>query len=208
MTSLIPQTTTDADADPAFVRRYRSWPAWRDIHQPYELQWWREQLAAGHSRDDEEFRDKWKEVEAFIHPAGAILDIGCGPRPPFVPCTVIEPLAYEYQKLTPSEWWKHVAIYAQPAEKLIGVLTGKFDTLICWNALDHAIGWGLILDNMLRYGSQGARYAIATDFWPPFDGHPGYPREEFEAEIDKRFTVVTRREPFGRQLALLLAARR
>jgi hypothetical protein len=30
---------------------------------------------------------------------GDLLDIGCGPRPPFPPCTVIEPLALEYQAL-------------------------------------------------------------------------------------------------------------
>ncbi len=60
---------------------------------------------------------------------------------------------------------------------------------------------------MLAYGAPGARFAIATDFFPPFDGHPGFPRGAFMNEIDKRFRIIDRREPFGRQLALLMVAK-
>jgi hypothetical protein len=181
----------------------RTWRAWRDLHQPFELNWWREHLPLGHL-DDPGFTSQWNEVKEFIDPQGAVLDIGCGPRPPFAPCAVIDPLADAYQLLVPAEWWSGITTYAQPAEEFIPNL--RADTVICWNALDHLVGWRDVLNNMLAYGSPGARFAIATDFYEPFLGHPGYPREEFEAEIAKRFEIIDRREPFGRQLALLMRA--
>lgn len=144
-------------------------------------------------------------MREFITPVGAILEIGCGPRPAFLPCTVIDPLALEYQRITPPEWWKGVTVHPLPAEYRIKGL--QADTVICWNALDHAIGWRDILDNMLVYGRPNAHYALATDFQPPFVGHPSYSRSEFEAEIARRFRVLERREPFGRELALLMVAR-
>ena len=46
--------------------------------------------------------------------------------------------------------------------------------------------------------------AIATDFYKPFVGHPGFPREEFMTEIHKRFSYSQRaRTVSGRALALL-----
>ena len=184
----------------------RTWEAWRETHQPFELQWWKDNL--DNYRDDAAFEEMWREVRDFIQPKGLILDIGCGPRPPFKPCIVIEPLADEYQKITPSEWWKGVTVYAQPAELLIEqLLKLRFDTVICWNCIDHTIGWREILDSMVEYGDAGTRYGLATDFWEPFIGHPGFEREEFMAEVEKRFEIIDRREPLGRQLALLMKIR-
>ncbi len=185
----------------------RSWDAWHQIHQVFELDWWRNALARGHYADDAAFEAQWARVREFIKPEGRILDIGCGPRPPFAPCAVIEPLADEYRAITSTIWWDEVEAYTRPAEKTLIELEGLFDTIICWNALDHTIGWKDILDNMLAYGALGARFAIATDFFPPFAGHPGFPRGAFMNEIDKRFQIIDRREPFGRQLALLMVAK-
>lgn len=181
----------------------RTWDAWRDQHQPFELSWWKEHLAAGHSCDDNEFERIWKIVKDFIRPHGRIIDIGCGPRPPFAPCAIIEPLAEQYKQITPASWWDGVDVFAQPAETLIDGLRG--DTVICWNCLDHTIGWREILDNMMRYGSgPDATFAVATDFYEPFLGHPGFDRTEFMVEIERRFDVVEAREPFDRQLALVM----
>jgi hypothetical protein len=109
----------------------KTWDAWREIHQPFELQWWREALEAGHSRDDQGFVDQWDPVREFIHPYGQVIDIGCGPRPPFAPCIAIEPLAREYLKLVPKAWWKDVTILMQPAEDVMQPLCGQADTVIC-----------------------------------------------------------------------------
>jgi hypothetical protein len=173
------------------------------------LDWWTKQLQNGHSQDDADFYLHWDAIREFINPESVIIDIGCGPRPPFAPCIAIDPLADEYRKLdsVKPEWWHGVIAVAMPAETELFQLHGKARTVVCWNCLDHTIGWKSILDNMLSYGSKDARFAIATDFYPPFDGHPGYEREEFEAEIDKRFVITQQREPFDRQLALVMRAK-
>jgi hypothetical protein len=174
--------------------------AWRTIHQPFELAWWKEAIAAGHPGFDEAQR---AEIKAFIKPRGRILDIGSGPRPLFRPCTVIEPLAEEYRTFVPEAWWSGVTIITTPAEQYIETLE-KFDTILCWNALDHAVGWIGILDSVASYSHAKTRIGVSTDFFPPFVGHPGFERTSFEAEIAKRFNVIERREPFQRAVALLL----
>lgn len=182
----------------------RTWKAWTDIHQPFELQWWKKALKRGHC-DDPGWSQFWKEIIDFIKPSGQLIDIGCGPRPPFAPSSVIEPLAEKYQEFTPADWWHDVTVYPIPAEQLIPGLHG--DTIVCWNCIDHAIGWREIIANMTLYGNVGAKFALATDFHKAFHGHPGFEREEFMSEIDARFTIEDRREPFGRDLALLMRAR-
>jgi hypothetical protein len=192
---------------------FRTWQAWVGVHQPFELDWWRNAIPnGGHLVDDAGFAARWQPIRKFIAPRGRVLDIGCGPRPPFFGSVVIDPLAMRYQEIAPAAWWQAVCgIHAVPAETMIEQLRGQFDTVVCWNCLDHTIGWRDILDNMWAYGAPGARLAIATDFHPPFIGHPGYERETFMAEIDKRFAVIERCEPFDQQqpiaLALLLQAR-
>ena len=186
---------------------FQTWESWHTRHQPYELAWWKEALKNGHSVEDASFELHWEPVKDFINPKGTVLDIGCGPRPPFASglygCVVIEPLAVEYREITPSEWWQGVMFYAQPAEQQIEALIGCFDTVICWNCIDHAIGWREILDNMASYGhSYGTIYGLATDFHEPFLGHPGFERDEFMFEVEKRFEILEHRAPFGRDLAL------
>ena len=198
------QTWVDDGATMNYSDSLRTMDAWHKVHQPFEIDWWKKHLPGGHC-DDPGFTIQWDEVREFIEPHGDILDVGCGPRPPFVPCAVIEPLANAYQEIVPKEWWEGVTAYAQPAEVLIHNL--RADTVICWNAIDHTIGWRTILDNILAYGRPGARFAIATDFYKPFVGHPGFPREEFMTEIHKRFHIHKEREPFGRALALLMTAK-
>ena len=184
----------------------RTWEAWHSQHQPYELQWWKKALARGHSTNDDEFVRIWDERREFVKPRGIVIDIGCGPRPPFAPCIAIDPLANAYLNLegVRREWWDNVTAYAQPAETIISSLFEIADTVICWNCIDHAIGWRVILDNMRVYGKRGARFAVATDFDPPYVGHPGFDRDEFMREIELRFSIVESREKFDRQLALIM----
>jgi hypothetical protein len=200
------------DAWQKYHDKLHTWGAWREVHQPFELEWWREHLD---QLTDPGFTDKWKEIKQFIKPRGRILDIGCGPRPPFAPsCTVIEPLAHEYRHLLPHAYWNGVSIYNKPAEHHLPDLNGKFDTIVCWNALDHAVGWRAILLNIRCYAAPAARIAIATDFFPPFMGHPGYEsteadaRREFLEEIDKHFIITEKREPLDRAMAVVLLMKR
>jgi hypothetical protein len=184
----------------------RTWDAWRENHQPFELGWWREHAQ---NYQDPTFTQMWQVFSDFIEPRGRIIDIGCGPRPPFAPCVVIEPLADAYLDLPGVDhtWWWGVEVHAQPAEQRVPGLLG--DTIVCWNAIDHAIGWRDILDNMVAYAAPHAHLALSTDFWPPFDGHPGFDRDEFLAEVDKRFITIRRRDKreddlIWREVALIL----
>src|SRR5262245_56122519 len=129
----------------------QTWDAWYTVHQPYELDWWRKAIAMGHSSGP--LTEEWRDIMDFVLPFGRVLDIGCGPRPMFAPCVAIEPLAKEYQSFVPEEWWDGVAVYARPAEQRLEQLVGKFDIVICWNCLDHAVGWRDILANMRDYGA-------------------------------------------------------
>src|SRR5262245_11160225 len=164
----------------------RTWDAWHNVHQPFELDWWTKALAKEHFAGYDQ-SDEWRQIKAFVNPRGKVLDIGCGPKPMFAPCTVIEPLAKEYidLKSVRPEWCQRVTAYPRPAEDFIEHLRGKFDTVICWNCLDHTIGWLDILKNISRYSKADARVFVATDFFAPFVGHPGFARNEFMREVDK-----------------------
>ena len=182
-----------------------SWDRWRDLHQPFELDWWREHHQENFA--DPAFTEKWAAIRQWIDaPAGPWLDIGCGPRPPFAPCTVIEPLANDYIAMVGMQWWKHVDISDGPAEKRVEELQGRFASVSCWNALDHMIGWREALANMAFYAKDDGVISLSVDFQGPFLGHPGVPEAEFRAEVRKLFTLTNYGEPAidGRMSAMRL----
>jgi hypothetical protein len=165
---------------------------WENEHQPYELNYHKNYGIAWCS-DNNRFLKFWGEIKDFIEPEGKILDIGCGPRPPFR-STCIEPLGEDYRQLTDKSWWAFRKLYAQPAEEFIPELEKKFDTVICWNALDHTYDWKKIVENMKRY-SKG-KIVIGVDFKPPGVGHPGCDIAEFW-ELMKGFEILKRKDNFS-----------
>jgi SAM-dependent methyltransferase len=172
-----------------------------DYHLKQGIEW---------CKDDARFNAWWGEIAEWIDPVTLghpLLDIGCGPRPPFAG-TVIEPLAKEYSRLVPPAWWSAVTPCPVPAETLVPLFDRYFRMVLCWNCLDHTYDWRAILDNVVRYLAPGGRFALATDFREPSIGHPGYPRVEFLTEIQERFEVVKTREHFKeRDLCMVLKAR-
>jgi hypothetical protein len=120
----------------------RTWDAWRTQHQVFELEWWKEALANGHTGEPAE-PPFWSDVEAFIKPQGAIIDIGAG-RPAFRPARD-RSAAYEYS--TPGNGGRASRFLRLGECHIVGL---QADT-IGRNAPDHTIGWR-ILDNMLAYG--------------------------------------------------------
>lgn len=182
----------------------KTWQDWENIHQPFELQYHIEEGIAW-CEDDKRFGAFWDEIFAFVGVRGRCLDVGCGPRPPFGPnSTALDPLADAYRKLRP-EWWEGIAHHSGPAETLVRGLKGRFMTVMCWNCLDHTIGWRQILRNLRAYGIPSATHAIATDFNPPSIGHPGFDRDEFFTELERHFEIVKQAENFQeRDVALVL----
>jgi hypothetical protein len=193
----------------------RTWADWETVHQPFELNWHKRKGVAWCS-DDERFWGHWLSVFEFAgigDPAQrTFLEVGCGPRPALKRFAAqgkvfaIDPLADEFKKITPPDWWARVTAYAQPAETLVSELCGRCDVVMCWNCLDHTIGWREILVNLGAYGSAGTVYALATDTSAnPHVGHPGFEREDFFAELTRRFEVVEQREnSWNLELALVL----
>ncbi len=169
---------------------------WDKTHQPYELKY-HQMTGIDWCKNDEQFEGFWSEIRRFIKAKGNILDIGCGPRPPFKG-TIIEPLAKKYMEFAPAIWWDGITPYAQPAEEFAPELEGKFDTVICWNCIDHTFNYKSILDNVVRYMKDDAIFALATDLKAPniHVGHPSFPKEEFFAEVEKRFEIIERKDNF------------
>jgi len=177
---------------------------WVNIHQPFELSYHRDEGINWCSNDDQ-FYSFWGGIKEFVKPEGETLDIGCGPRPPFEGATVIEPLADEYQKITPPEWWEGRKIYSQAAETVIPELNGTFDTVICWNCLDHTPGWKLVLMNIADYLKDGGKFVLGVDHKEPSIGHPSFTRKELFQELNKYFILKEQRINFQeRDVALVL----
>lgn len=181
-----------------------TWPQWEKRHQPYELNY-HLQTGIEWCKDQAKFEDFWWKIFDFATFTGRILgktlDIGCGPRPPFklwpdVDLTVVDPLAAKYFDASPASWWEGVEIHAQPAERRISSLVGQFDTLLCWNCLDHTVEYDKILENIAAYAKKDALIALSTDFHPPGIGHPGYEREAFMEKLLSLFDVVKERANF------------
>lgn len=181
----------------------RTWQDWEQTHQPFELDYHSTQGIAW-CRVENQFRGFWDTILEWAEIGGG-LDVGCGPRPPLGPGSyAIDPLAFRYKQMVP-EWWKDIIAFNQPAESPITELAGKFNSVLCWNCLDHTIGWKRILANLKAYGTKQATFAIATDFKPPHIGHPGFEREDFFKEVDKHFEVTKYAEDFQeRDVALVM----
>lgn len=163
---------------------------WKNVHQPFELDYHATKGIAWCS-DESRFHSYWAHILEFAGISGdeIALDIGCGPRPPLQDhvrhLTVIEPLAEEYQALTPPEWWEGIDVHSTPAEKKLKL--GTFDLVLCWNCLDHTHDWKGILKNVHTYLKDDGVFILATDTKPPCIGHPSFPYEELLAEIGKYF---------------------
>lgn len=175
---------------------------WKEKHQTFELDYHKTQgKEFNHTRHIE----YWKNITNWIgiKDYGRTLDIGCGSRPPFKEyardLTVIEPLADEYKKIGELEWWQGIDVHAKPAEEYLNI--GQFDTVICWNCLDHTYDWKKILENIDKYAK--GKIIIAVDFKNPHIGHPGINKEVFKEWVDTK--KIIKAEQFSeRDLALIL----
>jgi hypothetical protein len=87
-------------------------------------------------------------------------------------------------------------VFSQPAEEFIDDLQGTFDTILCWNCIDHTVGFDTILQNIFRYAKDDALIVLATDFHPPGIGHPGFTFDEFMYQLNTYFTIVKEEKNF------------
>jgi len=184
---------------------------WQKFYQEYEVIYW-QRMGIEWCADEEQFENHWNSIKSWIGELdGEVLDIGCGARPPF-DAICIEPLADEYKKIAPEEWWKGKEVYVQPAEDFIDKFEAKFDYVISWNSLDHAYDWRKVLDNMKRYVKKDGTIIISTDCRFGEEKsykveHPqlGLSIEEFVNFIQNDFMIMKmERKNVDRDLSLIL----
>jgi hypothetical protein len=183
----------------------RTWQQWEERHQPFEFNYHYKEGVKWCS-DEEQMWSFWTKIFIFAfgneRELGNMLDIGCGPRPPLQifregrTLTVIEPLADKYQDITPKDWWEGIKVHSIPAEKFIDSLRGTFDTILCWNCIDHTVEFDTILKNIHAYAKDDALIVLATDFHPPGIGHPGFTFVEFMAALSPLFDIVEEKQNF------------
>lgn len=189
---------------------------WKAHHQPYELRYHKDS-GVNWCGDQTKFWNFWNDIFAFIGinwndiDGMNMLDVGCGPRPPLHlfrkmnNVFLIEPLGYEYQKISPAEWWEGITLFSQPAETPVPDLKDKMDFVMCWNCLDHTYDWKAILDNIRGYLKKDGIFAFAVDTKTPGIGHPSFPREELMEYINKHFVIMKEQKDFmERDLAFIL----
>jgi SAM-dependent methyltransferase len=183
----------------------RTWQQWEERHQPFEFTYHYNEGVKWCANEEQMWSFWWKIFDFATFSGrvmGKTLDIGCGPRPPLQVfregdnLTIIEPLADKYQKITPPEWWKGITVFSQPAEEFIDDLQGTFDTILCWNCIDHTVGFDTILQNIFRYAKDDALIVLATDFHPPGIGHPGFTFDEFMYQLNTYFTIEKEEKNF------------
>ena len=176
--------------------------------QDYEFEWGRKWIDdLGPSRES--------IAEAFKHEFGGpftdtvlehvstrtLLEIGCGPRPLFLPCKhsiVIEPLLDKYRTYIEGRGWFNIdEPYSQPVEQIVEPWCGKVDGMVfCRNVLDHTEDPYKALDAILCYGAVGSYLAFWTDTWHikgPDEGHRNITQNPLEIEqriVDTGYEVL------------------
>jgi hypothetical protein len=140
-----------------------------------------------------------------------LIDLGCGPRPALdwfhdgiKIC--IDPLLNKYRHVCKEmklQWWEkrsNYILYSFPAEKRVASLIGKGKFILCWNILQHTLGWKKIIENICRYAREDSIVCISTEFGTRHIGHPAnIPEEEFMQVVLKNFTVLKLERNFMEQ---------
>ena len=168
---------------------------WKIQSQPYELEYHKTKGINWCSSNDK-FNEYWNNIKNWIGEVkGDVLDIGCGPRPPFEGY-YIEPLANKYKEITPKDWWNNRQGYSMPAEDYTDRLF-NMDYVICWNVLDHTYNWKNILENVKKYLKSEGKFILATDLRAPALGHPGFDNDEFFKYIKDNFEIIKEERNFS-----------
>lgn len=163
---------------------------WQKECQEYEFNY-HEKQGINWCSNDNLFNEYWENIKSWIgkeNIKGNVLDIGCGPRPPFEGF-YIEPLAEKYQQITKKSWWSNRQGFSCPAEEFVNRLP-SMDLVVCWNCLDHTFDWKNILENVLKYLKDDGLFILATDIRPPAKGHPGFNKGEWWQFISAKFRIL------------------
>lgn len=179
---------------------------WQTVHQPFELNYHR------HSNfrwpgQEAVWQEQWDNVFGFagLNPKSftsehKLLDMGCGSKPAlewFIGGEkwCMDPLLNDFREIpqVQASWdaLDPARLIAKPGEEFIPELSGTFDFILCWNALDHAYDAQAVLRHIYSYAKPGAVILLGTDTGDkPHLGHPGIgSRQQFMATVRELFEV-------------------
>ena len=188
---------------------------WR-IAQKKEDGFWRREdvLDAQIARVVSRYGSTLRELGASLHNDARVLDFGCGPTCPgrYVQgrsVTFLDPLMWSYQQTYGPQLPERGKVRAI-AER-IPVADETFDAAVTFNALDHMVDPGAVLEEVARVFKPGGALIIGiflhakpiatvrryVDFYLPFvreDAHPySYTRDDVAALISRRYGIESER---------------
>lgn len=149
---------------------------WR-LAQWLERRWWqrylrRQSSAAAYLLAK---RAYWQQVLATLghEPASgvAVLDAGCGPAGIFIllhesqKITALDPLLEAYEQdlaIFKKAVYPGVHFVPQPMESAV-FSAASFETIYCFNAINHVSDWGAALDQLTHWIQPGGRLLISSD---------------------------------------------
>ena len=162
---------------------------WLEVHQPFELAYhkrrnfrWPGQEAVWDEQWDNVFGFAGISKDGF-NSSQAMLDVGCGSKPALDwfregEKWFVDPLLDEFRHIpqVAIHWAKHdpSRLIAKTGEDFIPDFEGRFDFILCWNAIDHAYNAEAVLRNIHAYAKPEALILLGTDMGEkPHLGHPG-----------------------------------
>jgi 2-polyprenyl-6-hydroxyphenyl methylase/3-demethylubiquinone-9 3-methyltransferase len=181
---------------------------WR-LAQYLEHRWWRRYLR---DKPPETYlRQKnryWKrvleELELPVREGERVLDAGCGPAGIFIHLrdrqrvTALDPLLDEYEKLPVFKRSGYPEVrFIQNSLETVPTLE-PFDTIYCFNAINHVADWDASLDALTALARPGSRLVITSDVhrhaWllPVFRGLPGdllHPQQHTASDYTRALTL-------------------
>lgn len=149
---------------------------WR-LAQWLERRWWRRYIgrqpsSAAYLLDKKKY---WQQVlQTLSHEpslGAAVLDAGCGPAGIFIllhksqQLTALDPLLAAYEQdlaIFQKAQYPQVNFTEMPLEEASFPIA-SFQTIYCFNAINHVSDWEVALDQLTRWIAPGGRLLISSD---------------------------------------------
>lgn len=148
---------------------------WR-VAQLLELHWWKRYLRGKKAADYlNDKRAYWQRVLTQLDhhptPGANSLDAGCGPAGIFIllgkteKMTALDPLLDHYtnnlEVFQPTNY-PTVNFITAPLETA-KLTAAPFDTIYCFNAINHVADWALSFDRLTAWAKPGTRLIVSSD---------------------------------------------
>jgi 2-polyprenyl-6-hydroxyphenyl methylase/3-demethylubiquinone-9 3-methyltransferase len=186
------------------------------LAQFLEFRWWKRYLRGQDPTDYLRRKQAYwarvtDELGLEIRPGERVLDAGCGPAGIFIhlhdrqEVTALDPLLSSYDRLTIFDRQRYPGVrFVEQALEEAGQL-GSFDTIYCFNAINHVADWEASLDVVTRLARAEGRLILTSDVhrhaWllPLFRAVPGdmlhpqqHPAAAYREALAERGWVIER----------------